>query len=283
MKAKRTFKDSLFRHIFNDKQRLTSLYAALTGRHITPKEITITTLRGVFFNDIKNDISFRIGGRDIILMEHQSSWNPNMPLRMLWYIAKLYNRQIDSQEVIYRSRIIKIPAPEFYVFYNGAQEEPEHQKLHLQDAFSHPTDTLDLVVDCYNINYSPDSKILASCYELRCYSIFVQKVRDGVREGLELKTAIRQAITYCKTHDIMTDYFQKNESEVFDMVNFKWDQKRALEVAMEDGEARGKRNAMKEVTLKLLKRGIPLGIITDSTQLSPEEVRQIAKDNGLAF
>ncbi|WP_418871227.1 hypothetical protein [Selenomonas bovis] len=75
------------------------------------------------------------------------------------------------------------------------------------------------------------------------------------------------------------------------MVNFKWDQKRALEVAMEDGEvrgeargeARGKRNAMKEVTLKLLKRGIPLGIITDSTQLSPEEVRQIAKDNGLAF
>ena len=79
------------------------------------------------------------------------------------------------------------------------------------------------------------------------------------------------------------------------MVNFKWDQKRALEVAMEDGEARGearseargeargKRNAMKEVTLKLLKRGIPLGIITDSTQLSPEEIRQIAKDNGLAF
>ena len=151
MKAKRTFKDSLFRHIFNDKQRLASLYAALTGRHITPKEITITTLRGVFFNDI----SFRIGGRDIILMEHQSSWNPNMPLHMLWYIAKLYNRQIDSQEVIYRSRIIKIPAPEFYVFYNGAQEEPEHQKLHLQDAFSHPTDTLDLVVDCYNINYLP--------------------------------------------------------------------------------------------------------------------------------
>ena len=63
------------------------------------------------------------------------------------------------------------------------------------------------------------------------------------------------------------------------MVNFKWDQKRALEVAKEDG----KYNAMKEVTLKLLKRGIPLWIITDSTQLSPEEVRQTAKDNRLAF
>ena len=108
--------DSLFRHIFNNKQRLASLYAALTGRRVKPQEITITTLRGVFFNDIKNDISFRIGDRDIILMEHQSSWNPNMPLRMFWYVGKLYQRQLDSQEIIYRSRLVKIPAPEFYVF-----------------------------------------------------------------------------------------------------------------------------------------------------------------------
>ena len=70
MKPKRSYKDSLFRHIFNDKRRLASLYAALTRRDVSPKDITITTLRGVFFNDIKNDISFRIGDRDIILMEH---------------------------------------------------------------------------------------------------------------------------------------------------------------------------------------------------------------------
>nr|WP_304098415.1 hypothetical protein [Mitsuokella multacida] len=83
MKAKRTYKDSLFRHIFNDKKRLASLYKALTGETVSPKDIRITTLSGVFYNDIKNDISFSIGDRDIILMEHQSSWNPNMPLRML--------------------------------------------------------------------------------------------------------------------------------------------------------------------------------------------------------
>lgn len=127
----------------------------MTGRSITPKDITITTLRGVFFNDIKNDISFRTGDRDIILMEHQSSWNPNMPLRMLWYIAKLYSRQLDSQELVYRSSLIHIPAPEFYVFYNGSQDEPDCQKLRLSNAFAHATNTLELIVDCYNINYSP--------------------------------------------------------------------------------------------------------------------------------
>jgi len=122
---------------------------------------------------------------------------------------------------------------------------------------------------------------------LRCHSIFVQKVRDGIRDGLELKTAIRQAITYCKTHDILADYFQKNESEVFDMVNFKWDQKRALEIAKEDGiaigEARGERKATMKIALSLLKKGLPVGVITDSTNLSLEEVRKIAKENGLAF
>ena len=126
---------------------------------------------------------------------------------------------------------------------------------------------------------------------LRCYSIFVQKVRAG----LELKTAIRQAITYCETHDILADYFQKNESEVFDMVNFKWDQKRALEIAKEDGfadgiavgeargEARGERKATMKIALSLLKKDLPVGVITDSTNLSLEEIRKIAKDNGLAF
>ena len=127
------------------------------------------------------------------------------------------------------------------------------------------------------------NKLLDSCYELRCYSIFVQKVREGIQNGLELRTAIRQAITYCQTHDLMGDYFQKNESEVFDMVNFKWNQKRALEVAKEDGISIGTHNAMMNVALNLLKQGIPMKVITDSTKLSLDEVRKIAKDNGLAF
>ena len=235
MKAKRTYKDSLFRNIFNDKKRLASLYRALTGETIRPRDIRLTTLRGVFYNDIKNDISFRIGDRDVILMEHQSSWNPNMPLRMLWYLGK----------------------------------------------------------NCYNINYDTPSDLLDGCYELRCHSIFVQKVRDGVQTGLELSTAIRQAIAYCKTHDILVDYFQKNESEVFDMVNFKWDQKRALEIAKEDSFANGKdvgkeegiiigeRKATLKIALSLLKQGLKVKDIIKATNLSLEEVRKIARDNNL--
>lgn len=175
MKAKRTYKDSLFRHIFNDKKRLASLYKALTGETVSPKDIRITALSGVFYNDIKNDISFSIGDRDIILMEHQSSWNPNMPLRMLWYLAKLYNRQLRHREIVYHDTLIRIPAPEFYVFYNGHKERPDYEVLHLSDAFQRPTQSMDLFVNCYNINYGTPSKLLDGCYELRCYSILCRK------------------------------------------------------------------------------------------------------------
>ena len=301
MKAKRSYKDSLFRHIFSDKSRLASLYKGLTGREVATKDITITTLKGVFFNDIKNDISFRIGNRDIILMEHQSSWNPNMALRMLWYIAKLYSRQI-GKDIAYRSQLVEIPAPEFYVLYNGHQDEPAFQKLHLSDAFTHEAVSLELVVDCYNINYSEHSVLLNQCYELRCYSIFVQKTRDYYAESQNLTQAIRRAIAYCRTHDLMADYFAENEKEVFDMVNFKWDQKRALEIAEEDGVAKGraegraegreeglaegradKRRAILGIALSLLRKGMPVDFIAETTQLSLKEVQKLARDNGLAF
>lgn len=242
MKAKHNYRDSLFRNIFKDKQRLSHLYKALTDKDVSVDEIKINTLKGVFFNDIKNDISFRIGNRMVVLMEHQSTWNPNMPLRMLWYISKIYNREL-KRDMPYRSKLIKIPTPEFYVLYNGEQREPYHSLLRLSDAFEVASKNelaLELLVDTYNINYTENNPLLKACEELRAYSIFVAQVKTGVKSGLSLAKAIKQAIRYCETHDLMAEYFTKNEQEVFDMVTFKWDDKRALEIAREEGEEKGR-------------------------------------------
>ena len=151
MQGKRNYRDSLFRNIFKDKKRLCSLYNALSGENISPKDITINTLRGTFFNDIKNDISFDVGNHTVVLMEHQGSWNPNMPLRMLWYIGKLYRRHIDV-DMAYRSKMVKIPAPKFYVLYNGSKDEPEHRIMRLSEAFEGKSHSLELLADSYNIN-----------------------------------------------------------------------------------------------------------------------------------
>ena len=251
MQGKRNYKDSLFRNIFKDKKRLCSLYNALSGENISPRDITINTLRGTFYNDIKNDISFKVGNHTVVLMEHQGSWNPNMPLRMLWYIGKLYRRHVDV-DMAYRSKVVKIPAPKFYVLYNGSKDEPEHRIMRLSEAFEEESHSLELVADSYNINLAKGKKLLDSCYELRCYSVFVTKVQEYLAAKQELSQAIKSAVRYCRDNELMKEYFKEHEKEVLDMVTFKWDDKRAREIAEEEGMEKG----MLKTLCDLVKDGI---------------------------
>ena len=255
MQGKRNYKDSLFRNIFKDKKRLCSLYNALSGENISPRDITINTLRGTFYNDVKNDISFDIGNHTVVLMEHQGSWNPNMPLRMLWYIGKLYRRHIDV-DMAYRSKMVKIPAPKFYVLYNGSKDEPEHRIMRLSEAFEGESHSLELVADSYNINLAKGKKLLDSCYELRCYSVFVAKVQEYLAAKQNLTQAIKSAIRYCRNNELMKEYFKEHEKEVLDMVTFKWDNKRAREVAEEEGMEKGRAEGMLRTLCELVKDGI---------------------------
>ena len=298
METKTTYKDSLFRAIFNDRERLARLYKALSGNEVSPEEITINTLSGVFMNDIKNDISFLVGNRLIILLEHQSTWNPNMPLRFLWYLSNLYRDLVDK-DIVYKGMLLQIPAPEFYVLYNGTRDVPYFQKLKLSDAFAMPSSCLELTADCYNINYAESKEVLERCHDLMAYSTFIAKVREYVKEGSTLFDAIKKAIRYCESHELMADYFQNHESEVLDMVNFEWNADRAKEVAREEGRVEGREEGRAEgriegsietakkmtnqFVLSLLKNKAPMNLITESTQLSVEEVEKIAKENKLAI
>ena len=248
MGAKRNYKDSLFWHIFNHKARLRNLYEALSGRKVNASDIRINTLRGTFFNGVKNDISFQIKGRLVVLIEQQSSWNPNMPLRFLWYLAKLYRRQVP-RDMQYHIKLVPLETPVFYVLYNGRETEPPYQVLRLEDAFEETPvgdSLLRLDVPCYNVNATPGNELLEKCYELRSYSVFVAKVREGRDSGMTLDDAIIAAIHYCINQDLMADYFKENESEVLDMVSTKWDWNEALRVAKEDAAEMAREEGMEK-------------------------------------
>ena len=291
MKPKRTYKDSLFRDIFNDKKRLQGIYKALTGNLIPLKEIKITTLRGTFFEDIKNDISFMAGNRHIILMEHQSTLSENMPLRMLWYIAKLYRQRV-TPDAPYKKARISLPAPHFYVFYNGTDETPNEWTMRLSDAFEENEHTLELKVTVFNINYTKNSELLQKCHDLKCYSIFVSQVRAELSSGNTLHQAITQAIRYCKEHDLLADYFaQKEQKEVFDMVSFKWDWNRAMEVRAEEAAEEAATKAAietadaktTEFVLNMLREHEPYEKISRLAATSMENVKKIAQKNNIAY
>lgn len=248
--TKRTYKDSLFRDIFNNEKRLSEVYTSLAGEPTEPSEIRITTMDETFFSSEKNDVSFLVRDRHIVLLEHQSTVNENMPLRLLWYIAELYRQYVDPKAP-YRAKRIPLPAPKFYVLYNGKATMPQEWRLRLSDAFGGAADVLELVVDVFNINTGAGHELLEHCAPLRAYSAFVAQVRALARAGKLLAEAVPEAIRYCIENNYLPDYFtEKLEKEVFDMVNFEWDEELARQVraeeAWEDGMEHGMQQGMQQ-------------------------------------
>ena len=127
--SEKKYRDSVFRHYFtDDKHRLLSLINALLGTNgDDPDEIEINTLEGTFFSAVKNDISCVFRGRQLILIEHQSTLNENMPARFLFYLVDLMKQHVDKSRQFYQNTLIKYPAPEFFVIYNGRADASERR------------------------------------------------------------------------------------------------------------------------------------------------------------
>ena len=88
----REYKDRLFCYIFGSeahKEWTLSLYNAVNGSSYTdPSAITIATLTQVVYMGMHNDVAFLIAD-EINLYEQQSTYNPNMPLRLLQYTGNI--------------------------------------------------------------------------------------------------------------------------------------------------------------------------------------------------
>ncbi|MFC2741441.1 MAG: Rpn family recombination-promoting nuclease/putative transposase, partial [Selenomonas sp.] len=232
--VKRTYKDSLFRDIFHDEVRLAELSAGLLGEVVEFSDIQLTTLDWTFFTGIRNDVGFLVKDCHIVLLEHQSTLNKNMPLRLLMYVAELYRQYVDD-DAVYRLARIPLPAPRFYVLYNGEEEMPDRWTQYLSDAFGGRVGDLELTVEVVNINETQGGAIFAKSRALKAYSAFVAKVRRLVKDGASLEAAVRQGIRYCLENNYLEEYFRKKQTEeVFDMLNFVWDQERALKVRAEE-------------------------------------------------
>ena len=154
-KGNKKYRDSVFRDYFNEPVRLLSLCnAILDTRYSEVNELKINTLEGIFFDNQKNDISCTIGNTFLVLVEHQTSVNENMPFRCLSYVTELLNNLVTNKKKLYNKLLIRFPAPRFVVLYDGERAEPLKREMRLSDAFGGDSSSLELVVTAYNINYA---------------------------------------------------------------------------------------------------------------------------------
>ena len=217
-KHNRRYKDSVFVDLFgedkNAKEKFLSLYNALHGTTLdAATKFESLRLEQAMYMTFYNDVAHRIDEKIIVLVEHQSTVNANMPLRFLQYVARLYEQIQDPRAKYYRT-LQKIPTPEFYVFYNGVENYPERTILKLSDAFmtTSAKPALELIVSVINTNYNKGSEILHACKPLAEYTLFVEAVRRHTK--LDNKNGFKNAIKECIQNDILREYLQRKSREV---------------------------------------------------------------------
>jgi hypothetical protein len=234
-KAKRNHKDSVFTMLFSEKDALLEAYNAITGKNYPQDtEVEIITLSDAMFLNQLNDIAFVIEKKLVVLMEHQSSRNENIPLRMLLYMAREYEL-ITSSKDLHREKQIKIPAPEFIVLYNGKKEAPDYEELRLSDSYEVKNETcnLELVAKIYNINKGHNAEIAKRSANLSGYSEFVAEIKENSKT-MSLSESIKAAIKTCVGKNILVSFLKRNCSEVENMLLSEWNMEEALEVAKEE-------------------------------------------------
>ena len=239
-KVQRNYKDTVSRMLFREPEKALSLYNALNGTGYTDaSQITFNMLDNAIYMGMQNDISFLIMN-EVNLYEHQSTYNLNMPLRDLFYVAELLQVYVKDQS-LYSSKLIKLPTPHFVVFYNGVEEKPEKRILGLSEAFEVQTDDpeLELKVTILNINPEMNEDLKEKCPVLKQY------------------TQVEAAIEYCIRQDILKDFLLKQRAEVVKMSIFEYDEEREMELIRRDereiGEQIGAEKERKKAEQELKK------------------------------
>lgn len=242
------FKSSAFTAYFSIPENAADLYRSLDhATNIQPEDIEFTTLEGVLYMARKNDLAFTACKKVLVIGEHQSTLNLNMPLRSAIYYGRTMERLIPPRDV-YRTRILPVPTPEFYVFYNGIRQQPAEQILKLSDSYLEKTDSpmLELKVKMININPSAMHPILEDSRCLYEYSAFIQKIRNYLGNGRQRDQAIKHAMRDCLSEGIMTDFIHSHGSEVINMLFTEFNMEDALEIRGEEQFAEGRASGLAE-------------------------------------
>jgi len=274
------YRNSVFTTLFGEPTTLLELYNALSGKNLSPDTpIEINTLTDILYMEKMNDVSFMVDDKFVVLIEHQSTKNLNMPLRFLMYIARVYEKMVDKKAV-YKNKQIKIPMPEFWVLYNGREPYPEETKLELSESFTDgPHDkqliNLELTVKVLNINPGFNDVIRERSKNLNGYVTFISKVSEYELQENGLEDAISKALQFCTANGILVEFLNDHAVEVINMLMTEFNMETALEVRGEEKFADGLAEGLVKGKIEMLRSMLAAG-------LSAEQVQKIVKEHGIS-
>jgi hypothetical protein len=268
----REYKDRLFKFIFGNPEKKNwtlSLYNAINGSSYPDSDaekIQIRTLNDVVYMSMKNDISFLIGNT-MNFYEVQSSFNPNMPIRLLIYAGMVYGNYVKEPENlinIYSSKQQKLPVPKLVCFYDGSQRAEDKTVLSLSKSFADNVQAdIEVNVTMLNINYGRNSELMEKCLQLSEYAMFVAEVRKNLKEEHDkgnsreetLSNAVSKAIEALPEESEIRKFLEKNRAEVTGMCLKEYDEKRTMELFEKEWKEEGRQEGLEEGEKKGLQKG----------------------------
>lgn len=286
--ANRLYKDRVFKFIFGNpenKEWTLSLYNAVNGSNYrNPDDIQFNTIEDAVYMSMKNDVSFIILD-EMNLWEHQSSFNPNMPMRFLTYGTQLYEKYTATSGYYKFSRKLqRLPKPHCICFYNGTEEQPEQQILKLSDAFGGEGD-IEVKVKMLNVNYGKNRALMETCQPLREYAWLVDRVREHQRVMQNLEAAVDASIDEMPDSFVIRTLIEAHRAGVKKMFLTEYDEEKMKEQerkeAFADGVDAGVAEANERVAADMLKKKYPLDAIKDISRLSEAHIRKLAKSLGV--
>ena len=308
----RNHKDSLFIDLFCKdklvgKKNFISLYNALhnTNLDLEHTKLEEVNIENVLYMALSNDIAMLVDNKLVVLVEHQSTINENMPLRLLEYVSRIYEQLVPSEDR-YEKKMIKIPYPEFFVFYNGTEDYPVETELRLSDAFIFPDEkyniknkdfSLEIKVRIVNINSDKNSPILKQCKKLEEYSLLIDYIRESKKQNP--KAPLEQAINKALQNGVLSEYLKRKSTEVRNMLIAEYSYETDIKVqrreayreglaegieqgisqGIEQGIEQGAEQKAIETAKNMIHKNIPLETIAECTALPLEKVQELAVSN----
>ena len=247
------YKDRLFNFLFGseeNKEWTLSLYNAVNGSHYTDSSmIKITTIREVMYLGMHNDVSFLISN-EMNLYEQQSTYNPNMPVRLLQYAGNLYEKYFKENSLNkYGGRLLQLPVPKLVVFYNGKKEQPDEMILKLSDSFPEGSDAdIEVKVRMLNVNVGRNRLLLEACKPLGEYSWLVDEIRKNntTKDEDSMSSAVDRAISDMPDSFVIKSFLELHRTEVKGMLLTEYNEAEAMELFREEGRAEGRAEGLAE-------------------------------------
>jgi len=266
MSVNREHKDRLFKKIFGRPEHrdwTLSLYNAVNGTaYDDPSQIEFNTMEDTLYMGMKNDVSFVLD-MQLNLYGHQSTYNPNAPVRCLLYLGRLWSKYLLGEDKIniYGSKLIMLPAPKFVVFYNGTENEPDEMILRLSSAFTEDRREkadIELKVRMLNINCGRNKKMLDDCRPLYEYSWLIAAIRE-YKAGMEIEAAVDKALEEMPDDFCIKSFLVANREEVRMSILTEYDEERIMNCFKEEGREEGIKEGRKEGIKEGRKEGIKEG------------------------